>query len=67
MIPDILRFVVAYAEGLSLKQCSVKSGFAYGSSAVDWASHCRDLFVQPTKFSGIVEVDESLFGRRVSV
>jgi transposase-like protein len=45
---------------------------AYKSSAVDWANYIRDWFVEyyyrdirSTKFSGIVEIDESLFGRRV--
>ena len=44
---------------------------SYGSTAVDWGSFCRDLFIEyfvqninPVKLSGVVETDKSLFGRR---
>jgi len=44
---------------------------SYGSTEVDWGSFCRDLFIEyfvqninPVKLSGVVEIDESLIGRR---
>ena len=70
-LPDIINFLITYAEGQSLWRCSQVAGVGYGSTAVDWASFCRDLFVEyyaqhirDEKFSGEVEIDESLFGRR---
>ena len=72
-IPDIINFLLNYAEGNSLWNCAKNSAMAYGSTAVDWGSFCRDLFmeyyvqtIQPVKLSGIVEIDESLFGRRIN-
>ena len=45
---------------------------AQQSTAVDWASFVRDICVEyyvqkieKTKFNGAVEIDESLFGRKV--
>lgn len=70
-LQDIINFVIAYAEGQTLWKCSRAAGVGYGSTAVDWGSFCRDLFVEfymreikDVKLEGQVEVDESLFGRR---
>jgi len=70
-IPDIINFICNYADGYSLWKCAANSAVAYGSTAVDWGSFCRDLFMEyfvqtisPVKLSGVVEIDESLFGRR---
>jgi len=70
-IPDVINFLITYAEGQSLWRCSQIAGVGYGSTAVDWGSFCRDLFaeyyvkhVRDEQFTGEVEIDESLFGRR---
>jgi len=70
-IPDVMKFLITYAEGWSLYHCSQIAGVGYGSMAVDLASFCRDLFteyyvrhVRDEQFSGEVKIDESLFGRR---
>ena len=69
---DIINFIVCYITGSSLLHCSKISAFAYKNSAVDWASYVRELFVQwvyevmrKKVFHGTVEVDESLFGKKV--
>ena len=70
-LADIIQFLISYAEGQSLWKCAQYAGVNYGSTAVDWGSFCRDLFVEyyvcnirHTQFSGEIEMDESLFGRR---
>jgi len=70
-IPDIINFVITYAEGQSLWKCAQSAGVGYRSTAVDWGSFCRDLFVEyhvrnikDEILQGEIEVDESLFGRR---
>jgi len=45
-IPDIINFIITYAEGQSLWKCAQIAGVRYGSTAVDWGSFCRDLFVE---------------------
>ena len=52
--------------------CAGDSGFDYMKSAVDWANFIRDLFkayvtdtILNMKFSGIIEIDESIFGHKV--
>ena len=62
-----INFVITYAEGQSLWKCSEAAGIGYGSTAVDWGSFCRDLFmeyyvreIRDVKLSGQVEMD----GRR---
>ena len=69
---DILLFVKSYLDGCSLNQCASFAGISYGSTSVDWASHIRELFKDDfmrntihKKISGEIEIDESLFGRRV--
>lgn len=71
-LADIIMFIYRYAEGNSLWQASHSGGMAYQSTSVDWGNFVRDLFLEyyvrdiaPVKFTGIVEIDESLFGRKV--
>ncbi|XP_045206192.2 uncharacterized protein LOC123558376 [Mercenaria mercenaria] len=69
---DIFMFIKCYLDGLSLSQTSSFTGVHYKSTAVDWASFVRELFkehfhrsIRHRKLTGEVEIDESLFGRRV--
>ncbi len=68
---DIFQFIKCFLDGLTLKKCARFSGLDYKRTAVDWANFVRDLFQQwvedhyPTvSFTGEVEIDESLFGRK---
>ncbi|XP_061187524.1 uncharacterized protein LOC133195646 [Saccostrea echinata] len=72
MLQDIMVFIKSYLEKSSLAQCARFSGMAYGTTAVNWASFTRELFkeyfytnLRYRKMQGVVEIDESLFGRRV--
>ena len=72
LIQDIMLFLKSYLDRMSLHQCAKFAGIAYGSTAVNWASFVREVFkenfersVKCEKLSGIIEIDESLFGRRV--
>lgn len=65
-------FIKSYLEKNSLAQCARFSGMAYKSTTVNWACFMREVFkeyfhntLRNVKFQGIVEIDESLFGRRV--
>ena len=69
---DVLHFIFSYADGLSLYKSSKMSEMSYKANAVEWAKTIREMYVkhylnqtQDLKFSGIVEIDESLFGRKV--
>ena len=69
---DLFNFVITYLEGASLAYCARVCGLYYANTAVDWAQYMRDLFMQwvadtllHVKFTGVVEIDESMFGRRV--
>jgi len=71
-IRDIFMFVKCYLDRLSLSQCAKFAGVTYGKTAVDWSSFIRELFkeyhyrhLRNKKLSGVIEIDESLFGRRV--
>jgi len=71
-IQDILHFIFTYAEGLPLYKCAKSTGINYKATAVDWAKIVRQMFVEydvsdtyDVKFSGIVEIDKSLFSRKV--
>lgn len=72
VLQDIILFIRSYLEKNSLAQCARFSGMAYKSTAVNWACFMREVFkeyfhntLRNVKFQGIVEIDESLFGRRV--
>lgn len=71
-IRDLCVFVKEYLEGHSLLQCALATGMDYKHTAVDWASYIREMFCQytfdmynMTQFEGEVELDESLFGRKI--
>lgn len=68
---DIMLFVYEFLKHQTLWKTSLQTNFSYRSTAVDWANFVRDIFRQYTndvvfnmKFSGDIEVDESIFGRR---
>ena len=72
MMQDILVFVVEFLKQQSLKRCAEVAGIDYKKSSIDWANFIRDLFKQyvfkhysTIKLAGEVEVDKSLFGRKV--
>ena len=69
MMQDILVFVVEFLKQRSLKRCAEAAGIDYKKSS---ANFIRDLFKQyvfehysTIKLAGEVEVDKSLFGRKV--
>ena len=71
-IRDLVIFVKSYLEGHTLKQCALATSMDYKSTAVHWASYIRELFIEHVhrsysemKFSNEVEIDESLFGRKI--
>lgn len=70
-IPDLLTFLLGYLEGLSLKSLCQKTGFSYKNSALKWAKRVRypmmkwvQDYMMNVTFRGVVEIDESLFGRK---
>nr|XP_011443777.2 uncharacterized protein LOC105339761 [Crassostrea gigas] len=72
LIQDIMLFIKNYLEKCSLSQCARFSGMSYGSTSVNWASFIREIFkeyfyrnLRFKKLHGIIEIEESLFGRRV--
>ena len=73
LLQDIFLFLCSYAEqNGTLRRIALWSGVDYARTAVDWGGFIRDMFVQwvhdlmqNSKLSGEVEVDESLFGRKV--
>ena len=64
-------FMKSYLDKCTLLQCSKFSGIAYGSTGVDWGSFMRTISGtlcqdnKNLKLHGEIEIDESLFGRRV--
>ena len=71
-IRDLIIFIKYYIEGHSLHQCALNTGMDYRHTAVNWASYIRELFCQYVfdtyeriTFDGEVEIDESIFGRKV--
>ncbi|XP_060586599.1 uncharacterized protein LOC132742260 [Ruditapes philippinarum] len=71
-IQDIMVFIQTYLEANTLYQCSRQSGIHYQSAGVDWGSFIRELFkehfhthVLNRKLKEVIEIDESLFGRRI--
>ena len=60
--------------GHSLRLCATESGLNYKKTSVEGAKSVRQIIMQlvydyilqaPLKFHGTVEIDESLFGRKV--
>ena len=71
-IRDLVIFIKYYIEGHTLHQCALSTGMDYKSTAVNWASYIRELFMEhihkqyeTMKFNTDVEIDESLFGRKI--
>jgi transposase len=71
-LEDAFNFILTYAEGASLSQSAFVSSMNYGSTALDWAKIVRNMYVhyyndviKPHVMRGCVEIDESLFGRRI--
>lgn len=71
-VRDLIIFIKYYIEGHTLKQCSLATSMEYKNTAVNWASYIRELFMEHVhrsyenlKFSTDVEIDESLFGRKI--
>lgn len=63
--------MVSFAQGSKLTQLSFITGMAVNTTIIDWANFVRDVLKQYVfeeigmlKMKGIIEVDESLFGRR---
>lgn len=71
-LADIMNFIVTFAQGAKLHQLSFVTGMCLHSTVIDWCNFLRDVIkqyvfdeMQTLQMSGIIEVDESLFGRRV--
>ena len=70
-IRDIMVFMKSYLDKCTLLQCSKFVGIAYGSTGVHWGSFMRNISGtlcqdnKNLKLQGEIEIDESLFGRRV--
>ena len=73
---DLMVFFISFIEKNTLLRCSIKAGLSYRSTGVEWGCLCRKLCKQfvydkilscdnPLQISGQIEIDESLFGRRV--
>jgi transposase-like protein len=72
-----MEFIVTFLEDNTLRKCSEKGGLDYKKTSVEWVNYIRDLFrsyvheslygdeEKQICFRGIVEIDESLFGRSV--
>ena len=72
-VREILVFIREWLLRSSLHRCAIAAGMDYKNTAVDWANFMRDMcrkFVDGLYydgdeiFSGEVEIDESMFGRR---
>ena len=71
-IRDLMIFMKYYIEGHTLKRCALATNMDYKHTAINWASYVRELFCQYVfdaysmmNFEGEVEIDESVFGRKV--
>ncbi|XP_041349186.1 LOW QUALITY PROTEIN: uncharacterized protein LOC121368516, partial [Gigantopelta aegis] len=71
-IRDLMNFIKYYLEGNTLHRCALATGMDYKCTAVNWASYIRELFChyvhqqyQMIYFMGDVEIDKSLFGRKM--
>lgn len=73
-IRDLMVFFRSHMNKLSMRLSASEAGIDYKHTAGDWSKILRCLFMEyvyvhvinaPLKFSGTVEIDESLFGRKV--
>ena len=69
---DILAYILELLLGSTMKRAAYVCGITYGKTSVDYNKSIREIFMQyvsniqyTTKFSGTIEIDESLFGRKV--
>ena len=72
VIPDVFQFIIGYLDGVSLAKLARRFGMNYSTTSVDWANFVREPMkmwvneeIPNFKITGIVEIDESLFGRRM--
>ena len=70
-IRDILLFVRCMLNGSSLYRASLSSQFSYTGTGINWSSYIRnvmknywELHIKTLQLSGIVEIDETLLGRK---
>ncbi|CAC5426120.1 unnamed protein product [Mytilus coruscus] len=71
-IRDLIVFIKYYIEGYSLHMSAKCANMEYKSTSVHWASYIREMFCEyiyteyeMIRFQGDVELDESLFGRKI--
>lgn len=71
-IQDSLVFIREMVLGSNLKKACLNSGVAYGHTACDYSNFIRDLYkefvynlLKTFQLSGVIEIDESLFGRKI--
>jgi hypothetical protein len=80
VVHHVCRYTSIYKISLSrssLKMCAQESGIDYRHTAVNWAKSIRNVFTEyvyrnilnhenPMQFTGTVEIDGSLFGRKIT-
>ena len=72
-IQDCMVFIYEFMKGSSLKTSAKTAGISYNKTCVDYANFIRDIFTKYVWdilneryiFDDTVELDESLFGRRI--
>lgn len=72
LLPDLWNFLFHYSSKITLAECASFAAMNSSRTSVNWASMTRELFVEnwyrhlrTTVLHGVVEIDESLFGRKV--
>ena len=68
---DVMLFIRNFIDSMSLSKNAKQCGIAYQSTAVDWASFCRELckefvhkYLPTLRLQNEVEIDESMFGHK---
>ena len=73
-VQDIFQFIRSYLEESSLYHTSLAAGMSYKNTAVQWGVFVREIcseyiwnkfYKNPMKLRGQIQIDESLFGRKV--
>ena len=69
---DIMAYLYEFILGSTMKRASYVCGVSYGRTSVEYNNFIREIFIEyvwkvqkTIKFRGIIEIDESLFGRKV--
>ena len=69
---DIMIFIRYYIHGMNMLKCCLYSGVTYGPTSVEYCVFIREIFqeyvyrmLQTEKLSGVIEIDESAFGRKI--